>query len=295
MDPLRCRKGALSRYEKGIGGPAREPKICGFSSPGAHVRKLLWMPLIFVALPLAAQTIEFDHRLKPMRKPSGDMNEQSQSPDSEDPTGFFKSAGVEMMTTAMQASAQVLKVEIGEGRLVVPLFFQVGAAGSAFKSTAGRAALAGILNPLGGNFNLRSAGARTLWKAGEKTVFRVNYNIGAKQLTSADTTGTGVPLVLGTAEGGFRFETRATLDQNLGVAYIEGVAGGIQGSDISSLRKLFGANVKQRFATMAVDAGVAITDLLLAKVSLYQVIGSARAKEMRPPVFKFGFDYTPKK
>jgi hypothetical protein len=307
-------KSALFRYERRIVRTARPSKLEALASYlGVPVRILAFSTaLLLFPLGLTAQTIEFDagvaHRVvvttqthKILIPGASDssvvarLDTVTTKQVSENGAGLFKSSGVELMSTAMQASAQVLKLEIGEGRLVIPLYFHMGAAGSAFKSGAPRAALASVLNPLAGNFNLNSANTRTLWRAGTNTVLRVNYNIGVKQFTSADTTGTGVPLVLGTVEGGLRFETRALLNQeSAGTAYLQLVGGAIQGTDHANLVKLLGSDVKRRFGTLTVDGGIEITDILLSKFSVYQVVNGTNLRALKKPVFKFGFDYKPK-
>lgn len=246
---------------------------------------LLALYLWLAPAPLSGQIIEFDRTLRRGVKISAD-----------DPgMTFFNMAGVEAMTTAMQASTQLLRVDIGTKPIVIPLFFFVGAAGSAWGANGPKAAIANLLNPLSGNLNLRFADAKRVTPLGKENVLRLSYDLGVKHFTATDAAGEGDKITVGSAQAGFRFETRAVTSGNVGIAYLQVMAGGLQKWAGGDFQRLFGPGTKNRFGSLAADGGIDIKNILMAKFSFYQAIHSGTNAVLEKAIFKGGFAYHPPK
>ena len=195
-----------------------------------------------------------------------------------------------------QASAQLVRICIGEpDGFALPLYFLAGAAGEAAgDAKSGEATASTLLNPLGGNLALAANDDYAFLRWGAHTFVRFSYTLAARYLHMTDSSGAGVPLVVGTGSIGLRLQTAAwaPTDQSEGVgtAWVQ-VAAAADLASQARLARIFGPNAPNWAFSLNIDLGIKVAGRLDTKLSLYHALDDHGIAALRGAVVKAGFDF----
>jgi len=195
-----------------------------------------------------------------------------------------------------QASAQLVRICIGEpGKFALPIYVLAGATGGAAGAEkAADATASTLLNPLGGNLAMLYSDGYELVQIAPHTFAQATISVGARYFQATDSTGAGVPLVVGTFSGGLRLQTAAwspdDAAKGVGTAWLQ-LAVAFDVASQGRLATIFGPNATSWASSVSFDLGVKVAGRLDAKLSLYHALNDHGIAALRPAVLKAGFDF----
>jgi len=252
--------------------------------------------------PLAAQIVEERRPFKATRAADGretvaEKNSLKESDRACDLGGsrIADRAFVDLLNGGqLQTSAELVRICVGEGKIVLPLYFLMGSNSASVSDPSDeQKSLATLIAPTAGTFNVQLVNANELKSWGKFTDLSVSYQAGIRysRLPVAGSADVSEPVVSGDFAAGLRFQTvawKAGDPATSGLFWVQAQLGGRVVSQ-ANMQRVFGLDARKP-TTVSVEGGIMIEGLITLKWSWSKVLNNDQTPGLKRDVLKLGVD-----